>query len=36
VAELSGPILLHCDRDFEAIARHTGQPMLMLTAGSRP
>ncbi|QNP64982.1 PIN domain nuclease [Streptomyces genisteinicus] len=36
VAELSGLTLLHCDRDFEAIARHTGQPTLMLTDGSRP
>ncbi len=35
VAGLSGLILLHCDRDFEAIARHTGQPTLMLTDGSR-
>ncbi|WP_033328107.1 PIN domain nuclease [Streptomyces yerevanensis] len=36
VAELSDLTLLHCDRDFEAIARHTGQPTLMLTDGSRP
>lgn len=31
VAELSDLTLLHCDRDFEAIARHTGQPTTMLT-----
>ncbi|MGH3311357.1 MAG: hypothetical protein ACRDP3_12350 [Streptomyces sp.] len=36
VAELSGLTLPHCDRDFEAIARHTGQPTMMLTDGSRP
>jgi predicted nucleic acid-binding protein len=36
VAELSDLVLLHCDRDFEAIARHTGQPTLMLTGDSRP
>lgn len=36
VAELSGLILLHCDRDFETIARHSGQPTLMLTDDSRP
>ncbi len=36
VAELSGLILLHCDRDFEAIARHTGQRTMMLRDGSRP
>jgi predicted nucleic acid-binding protein len=35
-AELSDLILLHCDRDFEAIARHTGQPTLMLRDSSRP
>ncbi|WP_282697041.1 PIN domain nuclease [Streptomyces sp. CC208A] len=35
VAELSGLTLLHCDRDFEAIARHTGQPTLMLTDDTR-
>ncbi|MFC3997097.1 PIN domain nuclease [Nocardiopsis sediminis] len=31
VAELSGLSLLHCDRDFETVARHTGQPTTMLT-----
>lgn len=36
VAELSGLSLLHCDRDFEAIARHTGQPTVMLREGFRP
>lgn len=36
VAELSGLTLLHCDRDFEAIARHTGQPTMMLTDIPRP
>ncbi len=36
VAELPGLNLLHCDRDFEAIARHTWQPTMMLTDGSRP
>ena len=35
VAELSGLVLLHCDRDFEAIARHSGQPTLILTDGLR-
>lgn len=35
VAELSGLTLLHCDRDFEAIARHTGQPTMMLADGPR-
>jgi predicted nucleic acid-binding protein len=29
-AELSGLTLLHCDRDFETIARLTGQPTVML------
>ncbi|MFC7220336.1 PIN domain nuclease [Streptomyces polyrhachis] len=29
-AELSGLTLLHRDRDYETIARHTGQPTLML------
>ncbi|MEU2246422.1 PIN domain nuclease [Streptomyces sp. NPDC019224] len=33
VAELSGVALLHCDRDFEAIARHTGQRTVMLVDG---
>lgn len=31
-AELTGRTLLHRDRDFETIARHTGQPTHMLTA----
>ncbi|MZE78609.1 PIN domain nuclease [Streptomyces sp. SID5475] len=35
VAELSGLVLLHCDRDFEALARHTGQRTVMLTDRSR-
>ncbi|RPK82239.1 PIN domain nuclease [Streptomyces sp. ADI98-10] len=30
VAELSGVVLLHCDRDFETLARRTGQPTVML------
>jgi predicted nucleic acid-binding protein len=30
-AELAGLTLLHCDRDFETIAKHTGQPTRMLT-----
>ncbi|WP_328631600.1 PIN domain nuclease [Streptomyces sp. NBC_00356] len=36
VAELSHLTLLHCDRDFETIARHTGQPTIMLMDGARP
>ncbi|AKH84548.1 hypothetical protein AA958_22715 [Streptomyces sp. CNQ-509] len=36
VAELSPLTLLHCDRDFETIARHTGQNTLMLMDGTRP
>ncbi|MFF3340143.1 PIN domain-containing protein [Streptomyces flavidovirens] len=35
VAELSGLTLLHCDHDFEAIARHTGQPTMMLADSPR-
>lgn len=31
VAELSGLTLLHRDRDFETIARHTGQSTAVLT-----
>ncbi|MEY9847731.1 putative nucleic acid-binding protein [Streptacidiphilus sp. BW17] len=31
-AELAGLTLLHCDRDFETIAKHTGQPTHMLAA----
>lgn len=30
-AELVGLTLLHCDHDFETIAKHTGQPTRMLT-----
>ncbi|MBQ0986146.1 PIN domain nuclease [Streptomyces sp. F63] len=30
VAELSGMTLLHHDRDFETVARHTGQPTCWL------
>ena len=30
VAEQSDLTLLHCDRDFEAIARTTGQPVRMI------
>lgn len=33
-AELSGLALLHCDRDFEAIARRTGQRTVILPDGS--
>jgi predicted nucleic acid-binding protein len=29
-AEEAGLTLLHCDRDFEAIARTTGQPVRMI------
>ncbi|MFJ9175319.1 PIN domain nuclease [Streptomyces sp. NPDC102360] len=36
VAEPAGLALLHCDRDFETIARHTGQPTILLTDGTRP
>jgi hypothetical protein len=35
VAELSGLTLLHCDRDYETIARHTGQPTLILADNPR-
>lgn len=35
-AELSQLTLLHCDRDFETIARHTGQNTMMLMDGTRP
>ncbi|MEU4890097.1 MULTISPECIES: hypothetical protein [Streptomyces] len=35
VAELSGLVLLHSDRDFEALARHTGQRTVMLTDRGR-
>ncbi|MFC8537189.1 PIN domain nuclease [Streptomyces sp. NPDC057249] len=35
VAELSGVALLHCDRDFETLARHTGQPTVMLAERPR-
>ncbi|PJE96601.1 hypothetical protein CUT44_16250 [Streptomyces carminius] len=35
VAELSGLVLLHCGRDFEALARHTGQRTVMLTDRGR-
>ncbi len=36
VAELSGLTLLHCDRDFEALAAHTGQRTVMLLDRSAP
>lgn len=35
VAELSGAVLLHCDRDVEALARHTGQPTVILAERRR-
>ncbi|KNE81766.1 hypothetical protein ADZ36_14890 [Streptomyces fradiae] len=35
LAELSGLVLLHSDRDFGPFARHTGQRTVMVTDRSR-
>lgn len=35
-AELSGLTLLHCDNDFETVARATGQPTAILTTADGP